>query len=722
MRLELIVSEVLRQDDIGKNMVKIDPLIFEREGLKVGSYVSVQGSKFTHARIYPSTQIDVGAGVARMDKYIRMNCGVTTGDRVFIEPVEFTKAKKVIVVPQEGAILADEVSTWIKHRLLNRALTKGDFVSISGFIGSLHLKVMSVQPDGWGVVCSDTRIILKEFMEEPEHVLTPITYEDIGGLGGVIGRIREMIELPLKHPELFKRLGIKPPKGVLLYGPPGTGKTLIARAVANESGAHFISINGPEIMSKYYGESEKNLRSVFEEASKNAPAIIFIDEIDSIAPRRENVSRDVERRVVATLLSLMDGLEPRGDVIVIGATNMPEILDPALRRPGRFDREIELPTPNFEGRKEILKIHTRNVPLDEDVDLDKIAEVTVGFVGADLEALVREAAMIRLHKVAPNIEEEGKIPESILENLKVSMSDFIGALKIVQPSALREISCEISKVMWKDIGGLNEAKRLLREAVELPFKRPDVFKRLGIKPAKGVLLYGPPGCGKTLLARAAAGESMANFISIKGPEILSKWVGESEKAIRRIFKKARQVAPAIIFIDEIDSITPRRGIFDNSGVVERVLSQLLTEIDGIHSLTGVVVVGATNRPDIVDPALLRPGRLDLLIYVPPPDYQDRISILEIHTRKMPLSRDVDFRKIAELTDGYSGADLEALVREAAMNAIRRNINSEMVKMEDFMLALKRIKPSLTSDIIEYYANIERQMKSYISDDKTSYFT
>ncbi|MEM3969559.1 MAG: CDC48 family AAA ATPase, partial [Thermofilum sp.] len=531
-----------------------------------------------------------------------------------------------------------------------------------------------------------------------------VTYDDIGDLEEAKQKIREMVELPLRHPELFKRLGIDPPKGILLYGPPGTGKTLLAKAVANETDAYFIAINGPEIMSKFYGESEQRLREIFEEAKEHAPAIIFIDEIDAIAPKREEVTGEVEKRVVAQLLALMDGLEARGDVIVIGATNRPNAVDPALRRPGRFDREIEIGIPDKRGRLEILKVHTRSMPLAKDVDLEKLAEITHGYVGADIAALCREAAMKALRRVLPKIDlEREEIPVEVLETIEVTMEDFMNAYREITPSALREIEVEVPTVRWTDIGGLEEVKQQLREAVEWPLKYPDSFRRLGIDPPKGILLYGPPGTGKTLLAKAVATESEANFVSIKGPEVFSKWVGESERAVRELFRKARQVAPSIIFIDEIDALAPMRGLVStDSGVTERVVSQLLTEIDGLERLEGVVVIAATNRPDIIDPALLRPGRFDRLIYVPPPDEKARLEILKVHTRNMPLAEDVDLLEIAKKTEGYTGADIEVLVREAGLLALRENINIDKVYARHFEEALKKVKPSLTQDIIKFY--------------------
>ena len=528
-------------------------------------------------------------------------------------------------------------------------------------------------------------------------------YSDIGGLNEQIRELREVIELPLKYPHLFRELGVEPPKGVLLYGPPGCGKTLLAKAVANEIDAYFIAINGPEIMSKFYGESEARLREIFEEAKKHSPSVIFIDEIDAIAPKRDEVVGEVERRVVAQLLALMDGLESRGDVIVIAATNRPHAIDPALRRPGRFDREIEIPLPDKQGRFEILQIHTRNMPLAKDVDLIKIAEITHGYTGADLAALAKEAALNALRRYIPKIDlSKNELPTELLDSIEVTMDDFIHALNEIVPSGLREIYIEVPEVKWSDIGGLDEVKQQLREVVEWPLKYPESFKRLGIEPPKGVLLYGPPGCGKTLLAKAVATESGANFIAVKGPEIMSKWVGESERAVREIFKKARIYAPSVVFLDEIDSIAPIRGVLEDTHVTERVVSQLLTELDSIEKLRNVAVIAATNRPDLVDPALLRPGRFDRVIYVPPPDKRARLEILKVHTRKVPLANDVDLEKLAELTEGYSGADLEALVREAALIALRENLNTSVVESRHFITALNTLKPSLSPQIIKFY--------------------
>ncbi len=704
----LIVADVLSQTDFGRGIVKIDPEVMKDLGIMSGDVIRIFGSRVTHARVMPSSPTDVGSKRIRMDKIIRGNSKVRTGEKVRIRPVEAIRAKRVVLAPQDQRIrVGPDFGGWVHRRLLDQIVTQGDVVLIPLVGRFIPLVVVLVSPRNYGKVTELTKIEVRETPAPPTLVRVPsVTYEDIGGIEEEIQRIREMVELPLKHPELFRHLGIEPPKGVLLYGPPGCGKTLLAKAVANESGANFISINGPEIMSKYYGESEKRLRMIFERAQREAPTIIFIDEIDSIAPNRNEVTGEVERRVVSQLLSLMDGLEARGDVIVIGATNRPEALDPALRRPGRFDREIEIGVPDKNGRKEILMIHTRNVPLAEDVNLEELAEITYGFVGADLAALVREAAMAALRRVLPQIDLESEtIPLEILEQLIVKKSDFQEALKLIQPSAMREIYIEIPNVKWEDIGDLEQVKRELIDLIEMPLKHPKTFERIGIDPPKGILLYGPPGCGKTLLAKAIANESEANFISIKGPELLSKWVGESEKAVRKVFRKARQVAPAIIFIDEIDSLFPRRGTgYADSGVTERVVSQMLTEMDGIQSLKDVVVIGATNRPDLIDPALLRPGRLERLVYVPPPDKYGRLKILKVLTKKMPMAKDVNLESIAERTENYSGADLAAIVREAGLSAIREDSNAKIVYMRHFEEALSKIQPSLTEELIKHYEN------------------
>ncbi len=692
-----------KQKDVGRGKVRIDINIMKKIGVEPGDVVEIEGKRKTAAIAWPSYAEDQGLDIIRMDGLIRKNAGVSIGDKVIVRKAKVRPASMVKLAPSSFAITVDPgFVNYVKRRLLDYPLVEGDTVLIPVLGQAIPFTVVATRPTGVVIVNQDTNIIILEKPAEKAK-LPRVTYEDIGGMKHIIQRIRELVELPLRHPELFRRLGIEPPKGILLYGPPGCGKTLLAKAVANETDAYFIAINGPEIMSKFYGESEQRLREIFEEAKKHAPAIIFIDEIDAIAPKRDEVIGEVERRVVAQLLALMDGLESRGDVIVIAATNRPNAIDPALRRPGRFDREIEIPLPDKQGRFEILQIHTRNMPLAKDVDLRKLAEITHGYTGADLAALCREAAMHALRRYLPEIDlSQDKIPSEVLEKMEVTMKDFLEAYKEIVPSGLREIYIEVPEVKWDDIGGLGEAKQELREAVEWPLKYPEAFKRMGIRPPRGILLFGPPGCGKTLLAKAVATESGANFIAIRGPEILSKWVGESEKAIREIFRKARQAAPAVIFFDEIDAIAPARGLAADTHVTERIVSQLLTEMDGIERLENVVVIAATNRPDILDPALLRPGRFDKLIYVPPPDKKARLEILKIHTRKMPLADDVDLNRIAEMTEGYSGADLEALVREAALMALREDINAKVVEMRHFEEARKKIKPSITQDMIRFY--------------------
>ncbi|NAZ25748.1 MAG: CDC48 family AAA ATPase [Thermofilum sp.] len=701
--IELKVLEV-RQHEAGRGRVRIDEDAMEALGISAGDVVEIEGKRKTVAVAWPGYAEDKGKGVIRMDGWTRKNAGVSIGDKVKVRRAEVKPATFVRLAPVSMTLAVDEnFIAYVKKRLLDRPIIEGDVIQIPVLGQVIHFTVTNIKPKGVVVVTDKTQL---KILERPVDTgkIPRVTYDDIGDLEEAKQKIREMVELPLRHPELFKRLGIDPPKGILLYGPPGTGKTLLAKAVANETDAYFIAINGPEIMSKFYGESEQRLREIFEEAKEHAPAIIFIDEIDAIAPKREEVTGEVEKRVVAQLLALMDGLEARGDVIVIGATNRPNAVDPALRRPGRFDREIEIGIPDKRGRLEILKVHTRSMPLAKDVDLEKLAEITHGYVGADIAALCREAAMKALRRVLPKIDlEREEIPVEVLETIEVTMEDFMNAYREITPSALREIEVEVPTVRWTDIGGLEEVKQQLREAVEWPLKYPDSFRRLGIDPPKGILLYGPPGTGKTLLAKAVATESEANFVSIKGPEVFSKWVGESERAVRELFRKARQVAPSIIFIDEIDALAPMRGLVStDSGVTERVVSQLLTEIDGLERLEGVVVIAATNRPDIIDPALLRPGRFDRLIYVPPPEEKARLEILKVHTRNMPLAEDVDLLEIAKKTEGYTGADIEVLVREAGLLALRENINIDKVYARHFEEALKKVKPSLTQDIIKFY--------------------
>jgi len=708
--VSLRVAEA-RQRDIGRRIARVDNFAIRELELSPGDTIEITSKRSTVAIVWPPYKEDEGMGIIRIDGEIRRNIGATVGDYVKVSKAVVKPATRVILAPFEPLPFVGDFSRIVRSQLMNMPLAKGDVIVVPILGMGIELKVTSTSPSQYVMVVESTVVEVSSTPTKRVEEITGVTYEDIGGLHEELQRIREMIELPLKHPELFKHLGIEPPKGVLLYGPPGTGKTLIAKAIANETGAHFITINGPEIMSKFYGESEARLREVFQEAEQNAPSIIFIDELDAIAPKRSEVTGEVERRVVSQLLTLMDGLKSRGQVIVIGATNRIEAIDPALRRPGRFDREIRIGVPDRNGRKEILQIHTRRMPLDSDVNLDELADITHGFVGADLAALCREAAMNALRRFLPQIDlEKEVIPAEVLEKIKVNREDFANAMKVVQPSALREVVLEIPNVRWDDIGGLESIKQELKEAVEWPLKYPDVFKRLGIRPPRGILLYGPPGTGKTLLAKAVATESEANFISVKGPEVLSKWVGESEKAVREIFRKARETAPCIIFFDELDSIAPRRGLHPDAGVTDRIVNQLLTEMDGLQTLKGVVVIGATNRPDILDPALLRPGRFDRLLYVPPPDLEARYQIFKIHTREMPLDDTVDLRKLAEMTEGYTGADIEAVCREAAMVAARENINIDKVSMRHFEAALQKIKPSVTEVEKAEYEKIIRDFR------------
>jgi transitional endoplasmic reticulum ATPase len=702
-----------RQRDVGRGIARIDQKTMQKLGISAGDVIEIVGKRTTSAIAWPAYSEDQNRDLLRIDGFSRKNAGVAINEYVLVRPAKVKGALSLTLAPVDMRLNVDEDFTnFVKNRLMERTLVEGDTTLVMMLGHAIPFTVTKTRPHGIVKVTAETKLtILNEPAPEGKG-LPRTTYEDIGGLQEEIQRVREMVELPLRHPELFQRLGIEPPKGVLLHGPPGCGKTLLARAVANESEANFFSINGPEIMSKFYGESEARLREIFQQAQQNAPSIIFIDELDAIAPKREEVTGEVERRVVAQLLALMDGLSGRGNVIVIGATNRPSALDPALRRPGRFDREIEIGVPDKQGRHEILQIHTRGMPLAEDVDLKRLSDMTHGYTGADLESLGRETAMKALRRYLPQINlEDERIPPSVLEKMEVKMEDFMGAYKEVTPTAMREVYIEVPTVHWNDIGGLVEVEQGLIEAVEWPLKNPEIFTRLGIKPPKGILLYGPPGCGKTLLARAVATESEANFITIKGPEVFSKWVGESEKAIREVFRKARMAAPAVVFFDEIDSLAPRRGAgFSDGGVTERVISQLLTEMDGIVSLQDIVVIAATNRPDIVDPAVIRPGRFDRLIYVPEPDEKGRLQVFKIYTERMPLAKDVNLATLATMTKSYSGADIEALCRESALHALRRDIKTQEVTLRDFEDAMKQIGPSVSPDMEKWYKNFMHQIR------------
>ena len=709
--LRLRVAEA-RQRDVGYGIARIDREVGAAAGFQTGDMVEICGRKVAAATLWLG-YLEDEKDVVRIDGYIRSNAGVSLNEWVTIREAKVREAQLVVLAPVNSSIRPDENFTrLVKSRLIEYPIVQKNIIPVMFFGNLFTFAVLQTKPSGVVKITPRTRLVIHSKAMQEKAFRATVTYEDIGGLHEQIQRIREMIELPLRYPELFQKLGIDPPKGVLLYGPPGCGKTLLAKAVATEAEANFILINGPEVMNKYYGESEARLREIFRKAEEDAPSIIFIDELDAIAPKRSEVVGEVEKRVVAQLLALMDGLETRGQVIVIGATNRPNALDPALRRPGRFDREIEIGIPDRNARREILQIHTRGMPLADGVDLDKLAEITRGYTGADLAALCREAAMKAVRRILPNIDfTEEKIPSEILDNLVVTMKDFLNAFREITPTALREVEIEIPNVRWEDIGGLENVKHQLIEAVEWPLKYPEKFERLGIRPPRGILLYGPPGCGKTLLAKAIATESEANFISVKGPEIFNKWVGESEKAIREIFRKARQAAPCIVFFDEIESVVTRKDLMDDSsGVANRVASQLLAEMDGIEELSDVIVLGATNRPDLLDPAILRPGRFDRLIYVPPPDEKSRYQILKIYTNKMPLAPDVSLKEIASKTEWYSGADLAALCREAAMSALRRSLDAEYVAREDFDEAFKLVKPSVSPQLVKEYQRMSELLR------------
>jgi len=756
--VKLRVVEAL-QDDAYKGIARVDMETMKELGVKRGEIISIKGQKETVAMVDRAYPADVGEGIIRIDGILRRNAKTGVGESVVIKKAEIKEAKKILIAPAQKGIMVQADPETLKAGLLGRAVVKGDILVMGGvqrrkdimsegldmdeifgdldkmfggalggmnginFGGIQQIKfiVANTNPNQPVIITENTELQLSNKAVEvsEDSKILEVTYEDVGGLTEEVKKIREMVELPLKHPEIFDRLGIEPPKGVLLHGPPGTGKTLLAKAVANETESNFILLNGPEIMSKFYGESEKRVREIFEEAEKNAPSIIFIDEIDAIAPKREDVQGEVERRVVSQLLTMMDGLKSRGRVVVIGATNRPNSLDPALRRPGRFDREVEISVPDKAGRLSVLKIHTRNMPLTKDVDLDKLSSVTHGFVGADLSSLAKEAAMNVLRKVLLKVDlkEDKEIPEEILKNLKIGQEDFDEALKVVRPSAMREVLVETPNIKWDDVGGLDKVKQELKEAVEWPLKFPDSFKKMGIRPPRGLLLYGPPGTGKTLLAKAVAKESEANFIQVKGPSLLSMWVGESEKGVRKIFERARQVAPCIIFFDEIDSLAGKRGGMETGNkVTEHVLNQILSEMDGIEENNDLVVIGATNRPDMLDPAILRPGRFDRILLVGPTDKKGRLEIFKIHTKNMPLAKDVDIQELAEKTDGYVGSDIEGLCREAAMLALRKDIKADKVKAEHFEEAMGKVKPSVTKSDIERYKKVE---ENYLKSAKAA---
>ncbi len=704
---------------VGRNIITLDKITKEELGVTSGDIVEIEGTKKTAAVIWPARVEDEGKAIIRMDNHIRHNAGAGLGEKVTIRRATVVEAKRIILAPtQEVRIIASGYDRILKKNFIGRPLTKGDNVWISVFGSGFVYRVVDTTPKGIVKVTDFTQFILKEEpVKDDLYSFQRIAYEDIGGLEEQVQKIREMIELPMRHPEIFRKLGINPPKGVLLHGPPGTGKTLLAKAVANETQAHFIAVNSPSIMSKFVGEAEERIRDVFKEAEKNAPSIVFFDEIDAIAPKREEVIGEVERRVVAQILAAMDGMESRGNVIVIAATNRINSLDEALRRPGRFDREIEIGVPSMEGRKKIIQIHSRGMPLAKNVDIDYFAKITHGFVGADLEALTKEAAMKALRRYLPKINlEEETIPTEVLETLEVNKNDFLEALKDVQPSALREVTIEIPNVRWEDVGGLDNVKKELKQAVEWPLKRAPEFKALGIRAPKGVLLYGPPGTGKTMLAKAVATESEANFISVKGPQLISMWVGESEKAIRKVFQRARQVSPVVVFFDEIDAIASYRGSATDSGATERVVNQLLTELDGIEELKDVVFIAATNRPDLIDPALLRPGRIDKIVQIGAPDEKARLSILKVHSKNVPLAKDVDLSMVAKKTDGYSGADLQGLMREAALITLERRKPKPEVTTQDIDAAMQKILPSISAEVMNAY---DQFRKSY-STIKLSY--
>ena len=745
----------LEKSKSGRSLCYMDPDVMEKIGIVTGDIIEIKAKKRTSG-IVLSSIADRGKGLIRIDGLQRLNAGATIGEYVTIRLAEVYEADEITLTPTKPNIDIKTHGEVIKGKLFDKPVMAGDIIELLGAIikspdednpmadlmkmlpfgkgggrrptlGNIRLIVEDTKPAGKVVkINKQTRIKINKRIALLNVSGGVVTYDDVGGLGDEIQRIREMVELPLKHPELFHRLNIDPPKGVLLHGPSGTGKTLIAKAVSQESNAHFITINGPEIMSKFYGASEGRLRDIFREAEDNAPSIIFIDEIDSIAPKRGDHTGEVERRVVSQLLSLMDGLKGRGEVICVGATNRVNSIDEALRRPGRFDREIEFGVPNIKGRKEIFQIHSRGMPMMEDVNLDHYAEISHGFVGADIMAVCREAAMFSLRRILPKVNLDEPIPIDIIQELVIRDEDFLQALNMIDPSAMREVMIDIPNVTWDEVGGLEEIKQELKEAVEWPIKYPKLFKKAGIRPLNGILLFGPPGCGKTLLAKAVATETQSNFITIKGPEIISMWIGESEKSVRDIFRKARQAAPAIVYFDEIDAITSGRGFNETSGghLKDSIVNQILVEMDGIENRKGIVTIASTNRPDIVDPALLRPGRFDRLLHVTAPDLEARLKILEVHTKEMPLDNDVNLKKLSQVTEGYSGADIENLCREAGMEAIREKMEKfDKIADKHFQNALLRIKSTLPKEIVDSYEAMAKQITNSrnIKESKADFY-
>ena len=708
----------LKTGEAGRGVARIDPEVMEILGIKVGDIIQIDGSKKTAVKVLRGGPEDANKGIIRIDGSTRRNAGTGIDERVDIKKIVAKNAEKITFAPTEQLRIQGG-EEYLRQVMEGRVFSKGDKITLNVMGNKIDLVVNSFAPSGDAVMMTaTTEVKINEKPAAGNGEIPQVSYDDIGGLDEEIRKIREMVELPLRHPELFKRLGVEAPKGVLLHGPPGTGKTMLAKAVAGETSSNFTYIGGPEIVSKFYGESEEKLREIFKEAEENAPSIIFIDEIDSLAPKRDEVSGETERRIVAQMLALMDGLKSRGKVVVIGATNRPNSIDEALRRPGRFDREIEISIPDRDGRFDILQIHTRGMPLAKDVDLDRLADLTHGYAGADLNALTKEAAMAALRRILPDVNLEAEeIPSETLNKIEVKWDDFVEALRDMQPSTMREVLIEKPNVKWEDIGALEDAKQELKEAVEWPLKYSKVFSHMNAKPPRGILMYGPPGTGKTMLAKAVATESEANFISVKGPEFLSKWVGESEKAVRETFRKARQAAPCVIFMDEVDSITSERGTGSDSNVTERVISQLLTEMDGLSALHDVVVIAATNRPDIIDPALLRPGRFDKSIYIGTPDRESRKKIFEIHTKDKPLADDVDLEELAKDSEGYTGADISAVCNEAVMIAVRKLVESGQmptdeeiaackVEMEHFRTAVEKIGPRIRKELSQYSKNKE----------------